>query len=1025
MKRIILFITGLTIFCGQLLAQKSNYYTQPELMFKQATHHFENQQFQRSINLFNTYIEKADSKDKGKLTEAQYRIALASLHLDRKEGEGLMVIFAKQNPSSVYTNTAYFELGVKLFAIDKYKSALKYFQKCDAFRLEKSLREEFFFKKGFSHYELEELEDALVDFKEVIKHDTKYQNAALFYYSHIQYQNENYQTALEGFSKLEFEAAYLNVVPYYMAQIYHYQKSYDKVLEYSPTLLMGEPSEKTAEIARITGDAYYAKKDYSNAIVYLERYKNEIKKATREDIYHLGIAYYKKGNFDKAAETLSKITTREDALSQNAYFFLADCYLKLQDKKMAHLSFQAASRYKFDKYIQEESLYNYAKLNYELAFSPFNETISTFEKLLKLFPESLHTDEVLDLLANVYMTTNNYEGAYQSILKIKVKNVNVRRALQRVTYYRGVEHYKDGHYSQAIHYFNESLNESEFNKKYKLLAYYWRGESWYRQKEYNRALSDYNTFISSPGSFSLPEFKRSHYNMAYAFFKKQNYNAAINWFRKFTNFKSGLDLDIITDAFNRTADCYYLKRNFNQAIKFYNNASEAGGIGSDYAIFQKGFCQGLKKQQSLKIASLNVLIAQYPNSSYTDDAWYEKGKAYLHIENHNEALQAYNMVIESFPNSSYYIKSLAQLALVNYNIGEIDKAQIEYKRIVNEYPSSEEAQTALIALKNISVDKNQVQEYINFTRKVKGIQSIETAEEDSLTFIAAERLYMTGNIEDSNEYFEAYLKNFSSGRYIHQAHYYKADCHLRLNQVDKALIELKELSQPPRNKYTEEALAKGASILYNKKEYPQALEWYSDLLRNAEKQENTLEAKVGVMRCNYLLENSGATILAVEDLLKEPKTDPEIKREALYKKGKSFLNLDNKSAALDAFTIIAQDQQTVEGAEAKYLVAQIYFDMDSIDKTENEVFDFISKNTPHQYWLAKSFILLAKVYIAKDDLFQARQYLQSVRDNYSGDDDVASVVTNELAKLEALEEQQMNRDGKQTYQSTSTNDSIQ
>ena len=599
------------------------------------------------------------------------------------------------------------------------------------------------------------------------------------------------------------------------------------------------------------------------------------------------------------------------------------------------------------------------------------------------------------------------------------------RALQRVTYYRGVEHYTDGHFKQAIEYFNASLNESEFNKQYKLLAYYWRGESWYRQKEYNRALADYNTFIGSPGAFSLPEFKRSHYNMAYAFFKKHNYNAAINWFRKFTNFKADYDLDIVTDAYNRTADCYYLKRNFNQAIKFYKNAADAGGIGSDYAMFQKGFCQGLKKHQGLKVASLNDLITQHPNSSYTDDAWYEKGRAFLNMDNHNEALTAYQMVIESFPNSSYYIKSVAQLALVNYNIGEIDLAQNLYKKIVNEYPSSDEAQTALIALKNISVDKNQVQEYINFTKQVKGIQSIEKAEEDSLTFIAAERLYMTGNIDDSKAYFESYLKNFSSGRYKHQARYYKADCHLRLNQSKAALNELKELSKPPRNKYTEEALAKGASILFEGKEYNQALEWYSDLLRNAEKQENRLDAKLGVMRCNYQLENSGATILAVDDLLKEPKTDPEIKREALYKKGKSFYNLNNKAAALDAFLVIAKEQQTIEGAEAKYRVAQIYFDKDSIDAAENEVFDFISKNTPHQYWLAKSFILLARVYIAKDDLFQARQYLQSVRDNYKKDDDVASTVKEELKKLVVLEEQQMEKKEKPTYKSTSTNDSIQ
>ena len=110
MKQFFLIFMGIALFGGQLFSQRSNYYNQPDLLFKEAIHHFDNQQYQRSINLFSSYLDEAANGDKGKLTEAQYRVALASLRLDRKEGEGLMVIFADQNPSSVYTNTVYYEL---------------------------------------------------------------------------------------------------------------------------------------------------------------------------------------------------------------------------------------------------------------------------------------------------------------------------------------------------------------------------------------------------------------------------------------------------------------------------------------------------------------------------------------------------------------------------------------------------------------------------------------------------------------------------------------------------------------------------------------------------------------------------------------------------------------------------------------------------------------------------------------------------------------------------------------------------
>lgn len=74
-----------------------------------------------------------------------------------------------------------------------------------------------------------------------------------------------------------------------------------------------------------------------------------------------------------------------------------------------------------------------------------------------------------------------------------------------------------------------------------------------------------------------------------------------------------------------------------------------------------------------------------------------------------------------------------------------------------------------------------------------------------------------------------------------------------------------------------------------------------------------------------------------------------------------------------------------------------------MDETEKEIFNFIDKNTPHQYWLAKSFILLSDVYMAQDREFEAKQYLLSVRENYNGNDDIASEIKLRLAKIEQRE----------------------
>ena len=91
------------------------------------------------------------------------------------------------------------------------------------------------------------------------------------------------------------------------------------------------------------------------------------------------------------------------------------------------------------------------------------------------------------------------------------------------------------------------------------------------------------------------------------------------------------------------------------------------------------------------------------------------------------------------------------------------------------------------------------------------------------------------------------------------------------------------------------------------------------------------------------------------------------------------------------------------GAESKYRVAEYYFFMNDLKKSEKEIFEFIDKNTPHQYWLAKSFILLSDIYVEDNREFEAKQYLLSVRENYSGKSDISTEIKIRLEKIEKKE----------------------
>ena len=90
------------------------------------------------------------------------------------------------------------------------------------------------------------------------------------------------------------------------------------------------------------------------------------------------------------------------------------------------------------------------------------------------------------------------------------------------------------------------------------------------------------------------------------------------------------------------------------------------------------------------------------------------------------------------------------------------------------------------------------------------------------------------------------------------------------------------------------------------------------------------------------------------------------------------------------------------GAEAKYQLAQLYYNIKQYENAEKEVLDYINVSTPHSYWLARSFVLLADVYIKSERYIEAKQYLISLRQSYQVKDDIAPMIDERLKTLENM-----------------------
>lgn len=979
-----IFLSLLLISTGNLTqAQKSlNHYSDSQI-WQSANEKFQNKNFGAARKEFQEFVNRNSTEFSDKKSQAEFYMALCSIELFRPGAEEEMKAFIRNYPESNKIQSAYFQLGRQQYRNKKYKAALLWFKQVDPYLLNDDDLTEYRFKIAYSYFQQEDYENARKNFYEIIEVAGDYNAPANYYYSHIAYLNQNYQTALSGFEKLESNKTFAPIVPYYICQIYFLQERYQDLLNYAPKYLEDASVKRQDEIAKMIGLAYYQEKEYAKAIPYLEKGKKSL---VREEKFAYGYCLYKQKRYEEAIPQFEKVGGEDDEMLQVTTFCLADSYLKSGNKNGAKAAFASAARMDFDKNMQQDALFNYAKLTYELSYSPFNETIKAFDEYLQKYPDSDRNDEAYDYLVKVYMTTKNYSDAIASMDKIRNKTPEIEKAYQRVSFLRGLELMKQLKYEEAIQAFDLSWKYRMYNSNISAERLYWKAEANYRLGNLKEAIAQFKTFLVSPGSGTSEYFGQAYYNIAYANFDLNQYDEASDWFRKFVN-QANEKNEFVSDAYNRIGDCFFLNREYNKAAEFYAKAAATTGWDADYALCQQAFCMGLLNQPNEKARLLEQVKMKFPKSQYSDDALFELAKAKVKMNRQREAAALYKELAENHPESSYASKSLVQLGLMNYNLKEYDDAIRYYKQVITKYSQSAEKQSAFIGLKNVYVDLNKVNEYFAFAESVGNGSAVRSSEKDSLTYISAERLYMSGETEQGINALENYLSDYPTGMFRLNAQYYKADAALNQQKYEEALEGFEQVVNQPDNLFTEKALLAASQLNFRNQNYSKSKSQYQRLINIAEIPENVNVAKVGYLRSVYGLSEFDQVILAAKDVLEMPKVQEEMIREATFKRAKAYLSLDKKTDALKDLKILSKEVQSVEGAEAKFRIAEVYYAQNKWDEAEKEINNFIEMNSPHHYWLAESFLLLSDVFLKKNDEFQAKYTLQSIVDNYGSKED--------------------------------------
>ena len=932
--------------------------------------------------------------------DKEYARVCKEYELRTENSIDLMEAYLKQYPDSRHANRIESMMASVYFEEGKYQEAIAIYRSCDLDALPDKERDEAALKLATAYLKVGHLEEAKVWFTLLKEVSKDYQSDAVYNLGYIDYVEGKYDKALKAFTSLQTDDEYDALVPYYIGEIYLLRGEYQKADVVASDYLRHFAGHKDeAEMKRVQGEARYGMKDYLAAVSSLEGYVNAVESPQRKSMYELGMGYYHTGAYLNATEMLGRTTLEQDALAQNANLHMGLAYLQLKERNQARMAFEQASIGDYDKAVKEQALYNYALCIHETSYSPFAESVTVFERFLNEFPDSRYRERVNDYLVETYMNTRSYDAALKSIAKISKPGPRIMEAKQKILFRLGTQAFANARFAEALQYFNRSLEVGQYNSSVKADTYYWRGEANYRLENYRNAGQDLRRYLELANNKRSQEYGLALYSLGYTDFKQKNYGSALNWFNRFVNGGMNDNRQVLADAYNRMGDCNFYARNFDDARRSYDKAGQMDPALGDYSLYQEGFVKGLQRDYSGKIQTLNQLIANYQQSQYIDDALYEQGRAFVQLEDNANAIERFQLLVKNFPQSNMAPRAANEVGLLYYQDDRYPEAIAAYKEVIKNYPGSEEARLAQRDLKSIYIDLNKVDEYADFASTIPGGANFDVNERDSLTYVAAERVYMRGEMADARNSFVKYLQTFPEGAFSLNANYYIGLIDYNQQNYESASAHLNKVLEYPDNKYSEEAMMMSAEMAYLAKDYAKSLELYKLLKDRTSTPERRQMAATGMLRSAAMSGNSEETILVATSVLADAKVAPELENEARHYRSKALVNAGQMQYAAEDWKVLAQDTRNVYGAEAKYRYPQYLFDEGKTTEAEKEVLNYLEVSTPHTYWLARGFVLLSDIYARLDRKLEARQYLLSLKQNYQADDDIAGMIESRLQNL--------------------------
>ncbi|MCS6823983.1 MAG: tetratricopeptide repeat protein [Cytophagaceae bacterium] len=1001
-------ISGVFLFfslmCTVVLAQNTMIRTPQDEAFRTGLDLFDKKKYAAAREIFSQYLR--ENSNGLHTIDAEYYIACCALYLYHQDAEFLFNEFTRKYPEHTYTMQAYLELGTFYFNEKKYEKAIEYLDKVNDRQLTTEQKNEFRFRLGYCWFTQKEFSKSLSYFNSIKNTEHKYTYAACYYAAYTELKENDFNNAYKDLKKAALHAEYQNLVPHMLCNLYYRQSKYNELIQYADSILSNNSKVQVkSEIRLMQAESYYNLKNYEKALEAFNQYLQEEKGSySREIQYRKAYCLFKTNQLPQAIEAFKPLASVEDTIGQSASYFLGLCYLKNNQKEYALLAFDFARRQPHNKATRMEAHFYTGKLNYDL--NRYHDAILAMKDFIKTYPGTYHEDEANEILTDSYFKTNNYSEAIAYIESLRNRTLRLNSIYQKLCYYKAAELFNNSDYTEALKMADKSLIYV-IDKEIYITTLLLKADIYSMNKENEKAKDTYLAALQKGAKPNSEVYYKIKYGLGYIYYNEKNYEKAFECFKEYAEHSNiTKKLNTYYDALSRLADLYYARKKYDEAVRYYTEIIENSAYDKDYAYLQRGIVLLYQDKTDKAKENFEQLIARYPASVYLEDAIYQKAVIDTRAGNIEAAIKGFSSLIGTrINNHPYEPYALLKRATLYSTQKKYEEALADYNTLLDVYATHDVYSDALVGAKELYILLDRTEE---FTAKLKEYSAKNPNNNtlDDVEFDSMKDLYHDGKYEKCITGFESYLSRYPNSANAFDARYFLADAYYQTKDLVNADKNFQIVIQDRKSAYVTKALARMADIYRTKLDYKKA-NYYSQLyLQNAKSKKEKAAALQALMENWYMLAQHDSSSYAANEILKSANINANVETKAYLYLAKNAIATNKFSEANEYLKKIINGKDEV-AAEANYLVAEIYYKQSKHKESLQTLYKLNNNFSEYEYWLGKSFLLIADNLISQKEYFQAKATLKSIIE-HARQSEIVEAASKKLAQLNELESKTAN-----------------